>query len=128
MKGKKAILLTALAAIVVLCAALLLIESKTHLLQRAYENYLLDNESHYLPCSQLPSPEEVEEVMNEHQDILQQIEQVNPGLVGIEIDTAICPGHADLLIWYASHANRETIKEIIGAETFFGIPYRMQNR
>ncbi|KAF0108457.1 MAG: hypothetical protein FD146_1031 [Anaerolineaceae bacterium] len=128
MKSKKAVLLTAFSALILLCAALLLIESQTHLLLRAYDNYVMDNENHYLPCSQLPSPEEVERVVNEHQDILQQIEQVNPGLVGVNIDATTCPGHADLLIWYASHADRQAIKAIIGAETFFGIPYRLQNR
>lgn len=106
----------------------LLFESQTKMLRRAFDNYILDNENHYLPCHQLPTPEEVERVVAEHQDVIRQIEAVNPGQVGVEIDTITCPGHADLLIWYASHSDRLAIKAIIGADTFFGIPYRLQNR
>lgn len=56
-----------------------------------------------------------------------QIEQVNPGLVGVEIDHP-CPSHADIVFWYASHQDRLAIEEFIGGDTFFGIPYRLQNR
>lgn len=128
MNRKKTVFLIIVLGLLVLCGIPLAIESQLHLLHRAYDNHILDNENHYLPCSRLPSPEAVEQVIADHQDILRQIEQVNPGLVGVEIDTTACPGHADLIFWYASHADRLAIKAIIGAETFFGIPYRMQNR
>jgi len=128
MKSKKAFLPTLFAASLMLCMVFILVGNKIHPIQRAYDNYILDNENHYLPCSQLPGATEVEKVVDEHQEIIQQIEQVNPGLVRAEIDLNSCPGHADLLIWYASHANRQAIKAIIGAETFFGVPYRLENR
>ncbi len=128
MKSKKAILMIALAAFLMLCLIMILVENTVHPIQRAYDNYILDNVNHYLPCSKLPTTEEVEKFVDEHQNILQQIEQVNPGLVGVEIDSHTCPGHADLLIWYASHADRLAIKAIIAAETFFGVPYRLENR
>ncbi len=128
MTKRQLTLLMALLVPLLLCGLCLMLETQTHMLRRAYDNYILDNENHYLPCRRLPTPEEVERVVAEHQDVIRQIEAVNPGFVGVEIDTATCPGHADLLIWYASHADRLAIKAIIGAETFFGVPYRLQNR
>jgi chlorite dismutase len=81
-----------------------------------------------LPCEKLPTRDEVTKIIAEHQNAIKEIEAVNPGLVGIEIDTTTCQGKADLIFWYASHENRLEIEEIIGDETFFGIPYRLQNR
>jgi hypothetical protein len=81
-----------------------------------------------LPCDELPTEAEVRSTVQEHQDTIQAIEAVNPGHVGVEIDAYTCPGKADLLIWYATHQNRLAIKDIIDGDTFFGIPYRMNNR
>ena len=53
---------------------------------------------------------------------------MNPGLVGVDVDASACPGKADLLIWYASHQDRLAIEKILAADTFFGIPFRLQNR
>jgi hypothetical protein len=39
-----------------------------------------------------------------------------------------CPGKADIVIWYASHAQRLVIEGILGADRFFGIPYRLRNQ
>lgn len=128
MTKRQLILLMMLLVSVLLCGLGLMVEWQTKMLRRAFDNYILDNENHYLPCHQLPTPEEVERVVAEHQDVIQQIEAVNPGQVGVEIDTITCPGHADLLIWYASRTDRLAIKAIIGTDTFFGIPYRLQNR
>jgi len=110
-----------------LCLILIGVERQTHLLRRAYDNWILDNENHYLPCEQLPVPDEVKRIVQEHQDIIQQIEQVDPGQVVVEVDTMTCPGKADLVIFYATHQDRIAIKKLIGANTFFGVPYRMVN-
>ncbi len=61
-------------------------------------------------------------------DLVRAIEAVNPGRVGVDVDASTCPGRADLLIWYASHADRLAIERLIGSDTFFGIPYRLENR
>ncbi|KAF0110340.1 MAG: hypothetical protein FD147_1725 [Chloroflexi bacterium] len=114
--------------IVTLCLVGLFVESQTKLIQRTYDNFILDNRGHYLPCDKLPNETEVLEIVQRYQDIVQAIERVNPGHVGVEIDTSICPGKADLIIWYASHQNRLAIEAIIGDITFFGVPYRLQNR
>ena len=114
--------------IVLACLGVFVVEAQTKVIRRALDNYIYDNENHYLPCDELPTEAEVRAVVQQHQDIIQAIEEVNPGLVGVEIDTSICPGKADLLIWYATHQNRLDIKAIIDRDTFFGIPYRMNNR
>lgn len=88
----------------------------------------MDNKNHYLPCDKLPTEVEVNRTVQVHQNIVEAIEKVNSGLVGVEIDTTTCPGKADLLIWYGSHTDRIQIEKIIDGDTFFGIPYRLNNR
>ena len=65
---------------------------------------------------------------DEHQDLILRIEQVNPGLVGVEIDATTCSGKGDIVFWYGSHRDRLSIEALIGEVTFFGVPYRLQNR
>ncbi|MCG2786578.1 MAG: hypothetical protein L6461_15915, partial [Anaerolineae bacterium] len=59
----------------------------------------------------------------EYQNLIQEIEQVNPGFIFVSIKSP-CPGKGEILIEYPSHQNRLQIEELIGDETFFGIPYR----
>ena len=113
--------------IVTLCLGALFVEVQTKIVRRALADLIYDNKNHYLPCDKLPTEAEVNRVVQEHQNIIEAIKQVNPGRVGVEIDTS-CIGKADLLIWYASHANRLEIEKIIGGDTFFGIPYRLNNQ
>lgn len=121
-------ILVVIASILLICAGCLLVEAQTRTLRRLVDDVVYDNRNHYLPCEQLPTLSEVEDVVKEHEDVIRQIEQVSPGNVGIEVDTVTCPGKADILIWYGSHEDRTTIEGIIGEDTFFGIPYRLQNR
>ena len=114
--------------VVVVCLGLFVVETQTKVLRRAWDDSVLDNQNHYLPCDKLPTEAEVDRVVQEHQNIVEAIEKVNPGLVGVEIDSTTCPGRADLLIWYASHENRLEIEKIMGDDTFFGVPYRLNNR
>jgi hypothetical protein len=111
-----------------LCAGFWLLEVQTKFLRRTYDEMILDNRNHYLSCEQLPSETEVIQVMKEHQDVIKRIEQINPGFVGVEIDDSICPQKAGILFWYGTHADRLRIEDIIAGETFYGIPYRLQNR
>jgi hypothetical protein len=89
---------------------------------------LVDNKGLYLSCEQLPLASDVNSIVKEHQDEIKQIEQVSPGLVGVEVDDWSCPGKADIVFWYATHEDRLKIEKIIGGPTFFGIPYELQNR
>jgi hypothetical protein len=111
-----------------LCIIVILIEAQTNSIRRIFDDFIYDNQNHYLSCEKLPNKAEVAKIIAEHQDVIRDIEAVNPGLVGVEIDTTVCQGKADIIFWYASHDNRLAIQEIIADETFFGIPYRLQNR
>ena len=110
-----------------LCLLLVILAVQSHTLRRWIDNVLYDNQGHYLSCEQLPELQEVEDVMAKHQDLVQAIEAVHPGNAGVELDTS-CPGKGSLTIWYASHADREKIEAILSSETFFGIPYSLNNR
>jgi hypothetical protein len=112
----------------VLCIGFWILEAQTKILRRTYDEMILDNRNHYLSCEQLPAEAEVRQVMEEHQDAIRKIEQINPGLVGVEMDASTCPGKADLLFWYGTHKERLLVEEIIPGETFYGIPYRLENR
>ena len=109
------------------CLSLVLIETRTKVLRHAVDDLVYDNKNHYLPCEKLPTETEVKKIVQEHQDVVQAIEQVHPGFVSVEIHPA-CAGKADLLIWYDSHENRLEIERMISGDTFFGIPYRLHNR
>ncbi len=98
-------------------------EYKTHFVKKAVANILYDNREHYLSCAELPTLSEVEQVVEEHQNLIREIEQVNPGFIFVSIN-APCPGKGEILIEYPSHQNRLQIEELIGDKTFFGIPYR----
>jgi len=114
--------------ILITCLGMIAVESRIKIIDRVYDNFVLDNKNHYLPCEELPIEADVSRIVDQHQDEIRAIEQVNPGFVGIEIDTFTCPGQADLVIWYGRHQDRLAIEEIIGSDTFFGVPYRLQNR
>jgi len=79
-----------------------------------------------LPCEDLPNIETVRQVVEEHQDVIQQIENTSPGYVYVEINER-CNGKGELYIYYDTVSTREQILEIIGGDTFFGIPYRLFN-
>ena len=110
------------------CVTGVIVETRLKVLQRAYDNFVMDNRNHYLVCKDLPGKLEVERIVEQHTDVLEQIQQIAPGFVGVEIDSVTCEGKADLLIWYGIHQQRIAIEEIIAGDTFFGIPYRLQNR
>lgn len=114
--------------IFVFCVALSIFESYTRFLRRTYDDRVLDNRNHYLPCDQLPTEDEVRQVMQAHLDMIERIEQINPVFVGVELDTSTCPGKADILFWYGTHQDRLLIESILADETFYGIPYRLENR
>jgi hypothetical protein len=105
-----------------------ILESRTNFLKSIYDNVILDSRNHYLSCAQLPYEDEVRRVMEAHQDTIKKIGQIKPGFVGVEMDTSACPGKADILFWYGTHKDRLRIENIINADTFYGIPYRLQNR
>jgi hypothetical protein len=128
MKVSAKIVSAALTLILILCVGIWILEAQTKFLRRAYDEMILDNRNHYLSCEQLPSEAEVRRVVEDHQDVIKKIEQIRPGFVGVEIDTSTCPGKADILFWYGTHEDRILIDDIIAGDTFYGIPYRLENR
>jgi hypothetical protein len=126
-KLRKNIFLLTIGALLT-CAAATIVELQFKVVRHAYDHFIMDNRNHYLSCQELPTGIEVERITAQHQDVIQQIEQVAPGFVGVEMDTFTCEGKADLVFWYGSHQQRLAIEEIIAGDTFFGIPYRLQNR
>src|SRR5688572_15403721 len=114
--------------LVIICVTAVVLETRLKVIQRAYDDFVLDNRNHYLSCQALPTKLEVERTLEQHKDVVQKIEQIAPGFVGVEIGSLSCEGQADLLIWYGTHQQRLAIEKIIDGDTFFGIPYRLQNR
>jgi hypothetical protein len=127
-KSWKTTAIVTIIVIMTLCLGAIFVEVQSKTIRRALDNLIYDNKNHYLPCDKLPTEAEVNQVVQEHQNIVEAIKEVNPGLVGVEIDSTTCPGRADLLIWYASHENRLEIERIIGGDTFFSVPVRLRNQ
>ena len=128
MKISARFVFAALLLTLILCVGIWILEAQTKFLRRSYDEIVLDNRNHYLSCTQLPTEGEVRQVMEAHWDAVERINQINPGFVGMEIDTSTCPGKADILFWYGTHKDRLRIEELIAGDTFYGIPYRLQNR
>ena len=119
---------TVLAMLLIVCVGLWILEAQTKFFRKFYDEVILDNRNHYLSCDQLPFEAEVRQVMQANQGTIERIEQINPGFVGVEMDASTCPGKADILFWYGTHQDRLLIERIIADDTFYGIPYRLQNR
>ena len=89
---------------------------------------IYESKPHRAPCDELPTPEEVRRVLEEHARIVGQIEAINPGFTRVEVNTFSCVDSADIRILYATASDREQIRALLGdAESFFGVPYRMHN-
>ena len=97
------------------------------IVSRGIDDVLYDNRRHYLPCEQLPPLAEVEQTLAAHQEVVRQIEAVNPGFTEVEVN--VCgTDRAEITFWYGTHAERLAIERLIGADTFFGVPYNLINR
>ena len=125
MKGKQKIIM--LVSLLIAVALLLLLEFQAKIIRRTLDDVIYDNRFHYISCEKLPSIAEVEKAIAKHPGVTRQIEAVNPGFVGIEVNTC-GTGNADITFWYGSHKDRIAIENIIGSETFFNVPYNLQNR
>ena len=79
-----------------------------------------------LPCEDLPDIETVRQIVEEQQDVILEIENLNPDYIWVTIHER-CNNKGELHIFYDTVSNKEKIVEIVGVETFFGIPYRLFN-
>jgi hypothetical protein len=112
----------------ILSMGILIVEYQTKFFRRTYDELVLDNHNHYLSCEELPTEFEVRRVMEAHKDVIDKIEQINPGFVSVEMDTSTCPGKADINFSYGTHQDRLQIESIIADDAFYGIPYRLVNQ
>src|SRR5215207_8245024 len=103
--------------LLIMCVTAVALETRLKVIQRAYDNLVLDNRNHYLSCQELPTQLEVERALEHHKDVVQNIEQIAPGFVGVEIGSLSCEGKADLVIWYGTHQQRLTIEKIVDGDT-----------
>jgi hypothetical protein len=78
-------------------------------------------------CDSLPTTEEVENTLMEHNDTVEWIKALNPGNIFVDVDIlARCPGKSIIRISYATVYDLQKIKSITGG-TFYGVPYRTVN-
>jgi len=88
-------------------------------------------------CEGFPSVEEVEKVLAEHDELIQQIEDVSPGHVFVHL--TFCPGGAFLTIEYGGISEKLEIERVLdsaGAREegrgnviweVFGVPFGWMN-
>ena len=114
-------------AVFALCCATAVFLVRGDVLGRLYNDIVLDNYDHFLPCEKLPASAEVNRIIQEHEAVLEAIRDVNPGFIFVEIDDWTCPGRADIVISYGRHKDRLAIEKILGGHTFFGVPCRLRN-
>lgn len=78
-------------------------------------------------CSKLPDVASVEKTLSDQGQVVDQIKNIHPGFIEIGVyKLEDCSGKARIKILYATEQDRQEIEQIIG-DTFFGIPYEMQN-
>ena len=92
----------------------------------AFDFYSTIKDSSGLPCEELPDIETVKQIIDDHLDLINEIENTSPGNVWTGINER-CDGKGELFIYYDTIYTKNKIKEIIGGNTFFGVPYRMFN-
>ena len=88
-------------------------------------------------CEGFPSVEEVKQVLAEHNELVQQIEDVSPGHVFVHLTT--CPRGAFITIEYGGISEKMEIEKVLEAAgakeegtgnvfwEFFGVPYGWDN-
>lgn len=108
--------------------ALILTEPYTHLFHRLADEVLYNNTRHYLPCAALPQLGEVQETIEQHAADIARIQAISPDQVEVLVDSLTCPGKGSVVIYYASRAEGEQIREILGDRTFYGVPLDLINR
>lgn len=78
-------------------------------------------------CEELPSADVINHTLAQHASTRAQIERLNPNaIVFVVEENQRCPGKANLVIYYATEAEEQHIRQLLG-ESFFGIPYELRN-
>jgi hypothetical protein len=111
---------------VFILAALILAETTKHFFGRWIASTIYDNRAIFLSCDELPDLSDVKSEMEQHNQVIQEIKNIDPENIEITIDNS-CPGKGSLIIYYPSHNDRTQIEELLG-DSFFGIPWKGINR
>jgi len=83
----------------VVVAVAIVVEPYTKWYHRLADILIYNNHNHYLPCSALPELNEVEEIVSQHQDVVEQIENLSSeGNIEFVIDSMICQGKGSIII------------------------------
>ena len=78
-------------------------------------------------CEKFYEVTAIEKVLADHAQVVKQIKDINPRFIFVGAQKVEgCQGKAELLISFPTERDRKKIEQLIG-DTFFGIPYRMQN-
>lgn len=113
-----------LLALVVVVVGGIGVEHTTHFFSKTAASIVYDSRKHGVSCERLPPLSDVERIVEEHQEVIEEIRNINPGFIRVEIASPSgCPEKGEIYIEYASHRDRVRIEELIG-ETFFGVPWR----
>lgn len=78
------------------------------------------------PCETLPDIETAQQIVDDHQDVIDAIENIHPDCIHVSLEKR-CEGKGELVIYYCTIDQQKEILEIIGDDTFFGLPFRMIN-
>jgi hypothetical protein len=95
-------------------------------MKELYADVALDTRETRVPCEQRPTVAEARRVVSEHADLIRRIEAIHYN-VHVELDETACPGRGTLVFYYGGHRHRQEIERLIGADTFFGVPYSLIN-
>jgi hypothetical protein len=80
----------------------------------------------YHPCETLPDIETARQIVDDHQDVIDAIVNIHPDCIHVSLEET-CEGKGQLVIYYCTIDQQIEILEIIGDDTFFGVPFRMFN-
>ena len=81
-----------------------------------------------VPCSELPNSEEVSEIITQHSDIVEKIEDINNIHIRVvQTDVKGCSGKSVIIIEHASVEECNEIKKVLNSNDFFGVPYGLLN-
>lgn len=88
-------------------------------------SYFRDKQA--VPCEQMPAADQTRKVFDEHQDAVTAIVAIGkPDGISLEVMTDVCPGKADIGIFFQTEGEKRKIKKLLGGD-FFDVPYRLFN-
>jgi hypothetical protein len=94
--------------------------------QLLYHRYVLDDRPSGVSCDELPSPAEARRALDDHRDLVDEIEAT--GDVDVAVDHSLVGGkcdeskHAEIVVTHHSDAERTKIEKILADDDFGDVP------